>query len=96
MAPLFADLTMMQHQNAVGVAQGGEPVGDDDGGAFAHQLFHRLLDPDLRRRVDAGRGFVQYQYIGVAGQGTGEGQQLPLSQRQRDPTLADLVVISSR
>ena len=31
-----------QHRNALGVADGGQPVGDDKDGAVLHQRIHAL------------------------------------------------------
>ena len=38
---------------------GGQPMGDGDGGAALAQLRDRVLDIALRFRIERGGGFVQ-------------------------------------
>ena len=61
----FAQLAPMQHEDFVGAADGGQAMGDDDGGAVAHQFFHGLLDPAFGLGVDVGGGFVEHQNVRV-------------------------------
>ena len=41
------DLTVLQHHDGVGVADGGEAVGYHEGGAALHERIHSLLDEFL-------------------------------------------------
>ena len=49
----FDDPALVEHQDEIGVADGGEPMRDDEGGAPAPRRFERLLQPGLgaRRRA---------------------------------------------
>ena len=55
------DLAMLQHHDGVGIAHGGETVGDDKGGAVRHQTVHAVLDVLLRAGVHRAGGLVQNQ-----------------------------------
>ena len=44
MRALINQFAVTDNENAVGVADGGKPVGDDDAGAVFHQLAERVLD----------------------------------------------------
>jgi hypothetical protein len=54
----LADGFVFQHHDLVGVADGGEAVGDDDDRATLHQPLQRLLDELLRLRVHRRGGFI--------------------------------------
>ena len=43
MRALLDDIAVLQHQNQVGVFNGGQPVGDDKAGAVLRQPVHGLL-----------------------------------------------------
>ena len=58
---LFLELTAFEDKDAVGVADGAEAVGDDDGGAPDDDLFERALDEGFGLVVDGGGGFVEDQ-----------------------------------
>ena len=57
-APLH-DASLFHHQNLVGAADGGEPVGDDEGGAPLHQLIQSRLNHGLGFRVERTRGLIE-------------------------------------
>src|SRR5690606_34581968 len=63
-AALFDDAPLLDHQDPVGGADGGEPVRDDDGGAPAQRLGQRLLHRGLGGGVQAGGGLVQDHQAG--------------------------------
>ena len=56
---VFFELTVFEDENAVGVADGAEAVGDDDGGAPDDDLFERALNEGFGLVVDGGGGFVE-------------------------------------
>jgi hypothetical protein len=87
-------LAVLQHDDAVGIADGGEAVGDDEAGAALQQLGQRLLDLPLGVAVDIGRGLVEHQDLGVGDQRAGEAQQLALAQRQVAAALLELGVVA--
>ena len=47
MSALFGDFTLLHHHDTIDFFDGGKPVRDDDGGAFAHQRFQRRLNVAL-------------------------------------------------
>src|SRR6185437_344953 len=57
----LADLAFVQHDDLAGLADGREPVGDDDRAAAADQLVDSLLDKLFGLRIHGGSGFVQDQ-----------------------------------
>src|SRR5438876_225141 len=57
----FLDLPVLQHDQAVGVAEGAEPVGDGEGGAALDEPGDGVLDLLLGVGIDGGRGLVQDQ-----------------------------------
>ena len=48
----FDDAAVLQDDNPIGAAHGGEPVGDDDAGAALDQAFESRLDLALGPAVD--------------------------------------------
>ncbi len=55
------DLSILQNHDGVGVAHGGEAVGDHKGGPFCHQTVHALLDVLFCSRIDGARRFIEDQ-----------------------------------
>ena len=77
-APLH-DPPVFQHHDGVGIADGGQPVGNDKHRPPLHQLIHALLDQGLGTGVDGGSGLIQDQHRRVGHRRPGNGQQLPLA-----------------
>ena len=69
---LFDQLAILQHDDPVGAADGGEAVGDDEAGAAFEQGFQRLLNLTFGVRVDVGGGLVEDEDFGVSDKGAGE------------------------
>ena len=86
------DGALGEHDDAVGVRDGREPVRDDDGGARAlagdgaavveHAIQRRLHDA-LRRRVERAGGLVEQQQRRRAQDGARNADALALAARQR-------------
>src|ERR1700742_4179313 len=53
------DAAFLEDEDAVHVPDGGEAVGDDEGGAVAHQAFEGFLDEVLAFGVEGAGGFVE-------------------------------------
>src|SRR5690606_25621953 len=87
--PLLAQLAPVEDEDAVGVLDGGEAVGDDDGGAAAHEGVERVLDLALERGVDGAGGLVEDEDERVEGEGACEGEELALADGEGDAALAD-------
>jgi hypothetical protein len=49
---LLNDRAVLDHENGVGILNGGEAVRNDKAGLIAHELGHCGLDADLGARVD--------------------------------------------
>src|SRR4029450_5847511 len=76
----------------VGVGDGGQPVGDDDGGASGAEAVEGVGDAGLAGRVQVAGGLVQDQQGRVGDPGPGEGDQLALPGGQQGAPLTDLGV----
>jgi hypothetical protein len=67
------------HHDAVGLAHGGQAVGDDDHRAALADGLHVVLDDAFRLVVERAGGFVEDQDARVADQGAGDGDALALA-----------------
>lgn len=81
MGALFHNLAAVYDADAVGVADGAEAVGDDDGVAAGHEPLQRFLNEVFGEGVYAGGGFVQNEDAGLGEGGAGDAEQLPLPHR---------------
>src|SRR6185437_6241796 len=88
MSAQFDYATAVKDGDAVGVAYGGDPVGDEDGGAALHDLAQVVQDLVFRLGVHAGEGIVQDEDAGVADDGPGDGGALLLATGQSNATLS--------
>ena len=79
MGPLLRHAAVIQHQDAVGAPDGGQPVGDDKASPSLAQVLHSKADGPLRFRVHVGGSFIQNDNVRVRQKAPGNGQQLPLS-----------------
>ncbi len=69
-------------------------MGNDKGGAPAHEALQRLLDQSLRFRVQRGGRLVQDEDAWVAQDGARDGQALLLTPREFHAALADLRIVA--
>ena len=81
-------------QDRVGVADRGQPVGDDERRPVLHDAGQGLLDQPLGLGIEGRGRFVQDEDRRVLEQGPGEGQPLPLADREEGAPLADRRVVS--
>ena len=72
------DVSILQHQDLIGVHDGGKPVGYHDQRFFFCQPADGLLQLILVFRVNEGRGLVQNDDGRVLEDGPGDGKALPL------------------
>ena len=63
-----------------------QAMGNDDGGAPAHQPLDSPLDHPFGGRIEAGRGLIQDHQPRVAQENTREGQELGLPGGKPAPT----------
>ena len=61
MGAFLDDAAVVHDDDAVGGADGGQAVGDDDRGAVFHQPLERVLDQPLAFGVERGGRFVEQQ-----------------------------------
>ena len=78
MGTLFHDALLAQHKDAVVVLDGGQTVGDGQGGAAMSQLFKALSHKDLALVIQCAGGFVQNQDGRVLQKYPGNGDTLLL------------------
>ena len=83
------DAALVEHQDAVGVADRGEAVGDHEGGAALHDLVERRLQLALGRGVERARRLVEDQDRRVLEERAGDRQALALAAGERAAALAD-------
>ena len=96
MRALLDDAPALHHQDAVGVDDGGEAMGDDERRAARHQRIERALHERFVFRVERGSRLVEQQHRRVFQDRAGDRQPLPLAARQRDAALADQRVVALR
>ena len=75
----LCDVSVFQDHDLVGIADGREAMGNDNGGTPLQDALQRTLDEHFRVRVDICRGLVQDEDTGIADNGAGEAEQLPLA-----------------
>ena len=73
------DLAGLDHQNGVGVHDGVQAVGDDDGGAALAEMLDRLLHGLFGFRIQRGGGFIQQDDRRVLDQRTRDRDALALA-----------------
>jgi len=78
----------VQHGNAVSVTDSRDAVGDEDGGASAHDFAQVVEDFVFRVGVDAGESVVEDEDAGAAQEGAGNGGALFLASGERDAAFA--------
>ena len=81
---LLDDVAVLEHQDQVGVLDGGQTVGDDKAGAVFGEPVHGLLCNELGPGIHRGGSFVQNQHWVVLNHGSGNGQQLLLAGGDRN------------
>ena len=89
MGAALDDSPLLDDEDLVGAADGGETVGDDEGGAALHQLRQAGLDHGFRLGVERAGGFVEDEDARVGQNGAGDGKALALAAGELDAALAD-------
>ena len=94
MRAAFGHFAVLNHEDAVGAADGGKAVRDDEGRAPLERGNDGLLNLLLRFGIDGGGGLVQHEDGGPGDQRAGEGDQLLLSRGKAVSALADVGIIA--
>ena len=91
---LFDDAACVEDDEVIGVADGGETMGDDHQGECAVQADEGVANPFFVAGVEGAGGFVEDQQEGLPQQGAGEGDALAFATREVDAALANAGVES--
>ena len=89
MSASFHDLGPVEDQDAVGLEDGVEAVGDGQDGFASHQLSGGVRQLGFCDRVKLGGGFIQQQDRGILEECPGQGEALCLPAGKAGPTFAD-------
>ena len=89
MRALFAQAALVEDENAVGVLNGAQAMGDDERGAAGEQAVERFANQQLGFGVHAGGGFVENQEARIVRQRAGEADQLALADGKSRAALVD-------
>src|ERR1700730_6208157 len=88
MGATLDDLTLLDDEDLVGAADGGEAVGDHEGGPALHEVAQAVLDHGLGLGVEGAGGLVEDEDAGVGQDGPGDGDALALAAGELDTALA--------
>src|SRR5262245_10517202 len=92
--PVLDQPALLDGDDAIRHAHGGEPVGDDQHGAARRDLLHVLLDDALALVVERAGRLVEDQDARIGGQRAGDRDALALATRQAGAALAHLGVVA--
>ena len=90
----LGDAALVEDEDEVCVADGAEPLGNDEGGAALDEDFEGLLDEHFGLGVHAGGGVVEDEDPGVHEEGPGDGDALLLAAGEGDAPFADPGVVA--
>ena len=91
MGAFLHDLTLLQHDNLVGVPDRRKPVSDDNAGllSIGNELIQSFLHLMFAFSIESAGSLVEQNHFGFADQGPGYGDPLLLSARESDTALTD-------
>ena len=96
MRPFVNEAAAIEHEDAVGLHDGGESVRYHERGAALHDFVERFLHQGLAFRIERAGRFVEKQDGRIAQQGPRDGDALALPGRQRDASLPQPGVVAMR
>src|SRR5260370_13808307 len=76
---LFAEASLVEHQDAVGVLDGAQAMGNDQRRASEEQAVERVAGQHFGLGVHARSGFVENEEARMLRQGAREADELPLA-----------------
>ena len=85
MGPVGHDAAVFEEDDAIGQADRGQPVGDDQGGATLHEHAQGIVDLLFHLDVDGAGGVVEHKDGRVHEQGAGNGDALTLAPERCSP-----------
>ena len=95
-AAILHEVSFVEDENSVGAGSGRQPMGDCDRGTSPRQAFKRTGDPDLGQGIDARRGLVENEDVGVGEASAEERDELALTRRELPTSFPDTGLESSR
>src|SRR4029077_14355697 len=87
MSTLFAQPSFVEHQNAIRMLDGAEPMRNHQRRAAAEQAIERLANLQFRLGINARRSLIENQETRIVRQGASKIDELPLAYRKRRPSL---------
>ena len=90
----FGDAAVFEDDDAVGVGDRAEPVGDDEARAAFHQRGQAGLDHPFAFGVEVAGGLVEDEDLRVGQDRAGDGDPLPLAAAELHAALADERVVA--
>src|SRR5206468_11944845 len=94
MRPLLYNLSVVQHQDHMRIANSRKPMGHHETRTPGEQLLKRMLNHLLSLRIDRARGFVQNQNSRTRHHRARERNQLPLAAAEIPAALSDTRIVS--
>src|SRR2546427_894613 len=86
---VFADLSRLQHDDPIEIAQARQPVRDGDDGPAPHQAIQCLADGFLRLAVERRGRFIEQKNWRILEERAGNADALPLPGRELHAPVAD-------
>src|SRR5581483_1305944 len=80
--------SVLDHENTVGAANGGQAVGNDKRRAILHEHIEGLLHQTLAFRIESTGRLIENEDCRVLQDGAGDGHALPLPAGKLDAALA--------
>ena len=90
MATLLDDLAVLDHQDHVGMTDGGQTMGDQEGGAALEDMLDCILNEHLGFCINGRCRFIQNKNGGIGQNGTGKRDQLFFAGGQAVTAFADI------
>ena len=88
------DVAVVEHHDHVGIAHGGQAVGDDEDRTALHQVIHTSLHNLFSTRINRGRGLVKDQRRRIGHRRASDGDQLALALGQAGAVAFEHRVVS--
>ena len=92
----FNDVAVLDHEDDVGVLNGGKTVCDDKRGAPLHKVLHRRLNLLFGAAVHIGGGLIKDQHRGIGQHGARNGDELALTLGNIDTVIGQNGIVLSR
>ncbi len=88
------EFSIIENENAIGIAHRCQAMGHHEGGAVGRELFQRFLNERLAFRIKGACRFIKQQDGGIAQNGAGDGDALALAAGEGNAAFAHFGVKS--